>query len=145
MFPVYQREVHSNMYDPTPYWFARTLTSMIQFCSVYPLTVTLSVIWFIGLSKISFVGFLQFWAILQLISMVGLILGLSVGAAFPNSIVALNYNTFMFIVFSFGSGLYANTATSSNFLVKLASWLSPLKYACESMLRFLLQDKDESF
>jgi hypothetical protein len=49
------------------------------------------------------------------------------------------------IIFSFGAGMYANTGTSANFLVKFISWVSPLHYSCELLLRLLFEGKNEEF
>jgi hypothetical protein len=49
------------------------------------------------------------------------------------------------ILFSFGAGMYANTGKSANILVKLMSWLSPLHYSCELLLRRLFDGKNKEF
>lgn len=41
--------------------------------------------------------------------------------------------------------MYANTGTSANIIVKLMSWLSPLHYSCELLLRRLFEGKNKEF
>jgi len=49
------------------------------------------------------------------------------------------------IIYSFGSGVYANTATGANIFVRMMTWLSPLHYGTELLLRIFLKDKNEDF
>jgi ABC-type multidrug transport system permease subunit len=144
VYPVFKREVSNSMYSPTPFFFARVLISAVTFV-LYPIMVTLTVIWFLGMPTVGITGFLHFLGILSLMAFVGSALGFSLGAIFPNAFSALNVNQMVIIIFSFGAGMYANTGTSANFLVKFISWVSPLHYSCELLLRLLFEGKNEEF
>jgi hypothetical protein len=79
------------MYDPTPFFFARIFISAFTFV-LYPVMVTLTVFWFLGMPIMGINGFLQLLGILSLIAFVGSALGISIGAIFPNPFAALNVN-----------------------------------------------------
>lgn len=136
VFPVYKREVSNHMYKPTPFFFARVLISTMTFV-LYPLMVTMTVFWFLGMPVVGLHGWLTFWGILSLTALVGSALGFTLGAMFPTGFAALDVNQTLIILFSFGAGLYANTGTSANILVRLISWISPLHYSTELLLRRL--------
>lgn len=144
VYPVYQREVSNNMYRPTPFFIARVLISALTFL-LYPFMLTMTVIWFLGMPLLDFQSWCVFWGILSLVAFVGSALGLSIGAMLPNAFSALNVNQSVVIIFSFGAGLYSNTGTSANILVKFISWISPLHYSTELLLRQMLKDKNEEF
>lgn len=144
VFPVYKREVSNNMYRPTPFYIARIIASITLFI-LYPLTVTMTVIWCLGLPVMGFAGWVSFWCILMLTAFVGSVLGLAIGAVFPNPFTALNVNTMVFIMISFGGGIYVNTGSGANFLVKFISWISPLHYSVELLMRRMFEGKNEEF
>lgn len=138
VFPMFKREVSNDMYKPLPFYIARVLMSIVTYM-LYPFAVTMTVVWFLGLPQLGIVSFLSFWGILLLLALIGSAMGLTVGAVIPSPISALVINQSVILIFSFGAGLYANTGTSANILVKLISWLSPLHYGCELLLRLLLK------
>jgi hypothetical protein len=70
-------------------------------------------------------------------SFLGSALEFSLGAIFPIAFSALNVNQIVKFIFSFGAGMYANTGKSTNFLAIFLSWVSPLYYSCELLLRLL--------
>jgi hypothetical protein len=142
VFPIYKREVMNNMYRPWPYFIMRVIMSAFTFL-IYPFSITMTIIWFLGIPTLTFSYFIGFWLTMTLIALVGSALGLTVGALFPNPFTALNVNQMIIIIFTFGGGLYVNTGAGANILVRVISWISPLKYGCEMLLRKFLEGKPE--
>ena len=124
-----------------PFFGARVVTSTITFV-IYPVMMTFTVIWFLGLPVIGFFGFFSFMAILLLTGFVGCAMGLTIGAIFPDPFAAININMMVAILFSFGAGLYANTGATANIFVRLLSWLSPMHYSCILMMRRMFEGKN---
>lgn len=110
---------------------------------LYPFTVTMTVYWCLGMPDMGFLGFLAFWGILMLTALVGSVLGLAIGAIFPNPFTAVQVNTMIFIMISFGGGIYVNTGSSANFFVLILSWTSPLHYSVELLMRRMLEGKNQ--
>lgn len=134
----------NNMYRPTPFFISRVvMTALIFF--LYPFMVTMTVIWWLGLPLLSVGFFVSWWLTMTLVAFVGSALGLSLGALFPNPFTAVNMNTVIIIFFTFGAGFYANTSSTANFLVRIISWVSPLKYGCEMLFRQLLIGKPTQY
>lgn len=132
------------MYRPLPFYAARVLTSILTYM-VYPFTVTLTVVWSLGMPQVTGSIVMSFGGVLLLMALVGSAMGLSMGALVPNAMSALLINQSIILIFSFGAGLYANTSTSGNPLVRFISWISPLNYGCELLLGILFDGKDKVF
>jgi len=130
------------MYSPTPFFLAKVISSIMIFM-IYPFTLSLTVIWFLGLPVIGIEGFCTFWLILLLQALVGMAMGITMGAIIPNIMEALNANLAIIMILSFGGGFYANTGTGASLLVQLISWVSPIKYSTELLLRRFFQGKPE--
>jgi hypothetical protein len=132
------------MYGVLSYFLIRVMISLLTYC-LYPVTVTICVVWFLGLPSLTINFILLLYLKMALIGYVGCALGLSIGALFPTGTSAISINTLVLLVFSFGAGMYANTSSAANFVVKALSFVSPLKYGGELILRSLLSEKPEEF
>lgn len=79
------------MYRPLPFYAARVLTSILTYM-VYPLTVTLTVVWSLGMPQVTGSIVISFGGVLLLLALVGSTMGLSMGALVPNAMSALLIN-----------------------------------------------------
>lgn len=109
---------------------------MITF-SLYPVIVGLVSYFFFGMEG-GFWAWLEWTLILVACAYAGSFWGLMFGAFHSNEVAAVQLNLLFNIVFSFGSGLYANTGQTASLPVKLISYLSPMRYSSELLLRRLL-------
>jgi len=138
VYPVYLREVMNNMYSPAPFFFAKLLVASLSFLA-YPMTVSLTSIWLIGMPEVTWAEY--WWFVLPLFytAAIALVTGLTIGANFAHADVALNINTYVMMMFQFGGGLYVNASSAATWFVQVLSWVSPLKYSIELFLRRLLK------
>ena len=89
--PIYKREVLSNMYRPTPFFLSRVFVSALTFF-MYPLSISLTVLWFLGLGEITLSFFVRWWVSMTLFAFAGSAMGLTLGALFPNGVEAISVN-----------------------------------------------------
>lgn len=74
-----------------PFFCARIIISTITFV-IYPVMMTMAIVWFLGMPVVGFFGFFSFMAILLLTGFVGCAMGLTIGALFPDPFTAINVN-----------------------------------------------------
>ena len=91
LYPIYKREVLSNMYRPTPFFLSRVFVSALTFF-MYPLSISLTVLWFLGLAEITLSFFVRWWVSMTLFAFAGSAMGLTLGALFPNGVEAISVN-----------------------------------------------------
>lgn len=144
VFAVFKREVSNNMYKPAPFYVSRIIAAMLLYI-FYPFAVTMTVIWCLGLPVMGFAGWVSFWSILTLTAFVGSMLGLCIGACFPNQFQALTVNIMVFILISLGGGLSVNTGAGANIFVRFIFWISPMHYSVELMMRRMLEGRRKHF
>lgn len=58
-----------------------------------------------------------------------------------NEVSATQLNTLFIIMFSFGAGFYANTGEDQNFVVQFITYISPLRFTTELLMRRVLAGK----
>lgn len=134
--PIFSREVANRTYSASAYYLATSMAAMITF-SLYPVIVGLVSYFFFGMEG-GFWAWLEWTLILVACAYAGSFWGLMFGAFHSNEVAAVQLNLLFNIVFSFGSGLYANTGQTASLPVKLISYLSPMRYSSELLLRRLL-------
>ena len=135
--PIFSREVANRTYSASAYYLATSIAAIITF-SLYPVIVTATGFFFFGIQPTSFGSFCEWLLILLACAYAGSFWGLMFGAFNQNETAAVQLNLLFNIVFSFGSGIYANTGSSASLPVKLISYLSPMRYSSELLLRRLL-------
>ena len=80
------------------------------------------------------------WAfILSLTALAGVLIGLFIGAFCDEKKSAVIVLQACMIILNFGAGALANTGEGANFIVKFLSWISPVKYATELLMRRILK------
>lgn len=141
IYPVYKREISNNMYSPTASYFARcTVASMTFF--FYPFLLTLCSIWFYDLQYMGIKGFCEWWGILTLTAFVGSSFGMTLGCVLPTGNAAQNSASLFVNMFAMGAGFLANAANNANWFVLGLSYISPLHFSCELLLRRILAGRD---
>lgn len=71
----------------------------------------------------------------------GFSFGMMLGTIIDDENSAVSTNLLFGMLFSLGGGMYANTGESSNLLIKLIGWVSPMRYSSELLLRRILIEK----
>lgn len=128
------------MYKPTSFYLGIVASSTICFL-FYPIIVSLVSFWMFGLDSHSFASFLEWTTILTMEATAGFAFGMMLGTIIDDSNAAISTNLLFGMLFSLGGGMYANTGESSNFLIKLIGWVSPMRYSSELLMRRILVDK----
>ena len=65
------------------------------------------------------------------------------GCILPKFDIAQIVAELFVIMFGMGAGFLQNTSNNSNILIQFLSWVSPMHYACELMLRRILEGRSE--
>ena len=78
---------------------------------------------------------LNYMAALSCVAYCGNFLGLMFGCLTNNAEAALGTANLFVMMSGFGAGLFANTGSGANWFVTFLSWISPLRYGCEIIMR----------
>jgi hypothetical protein len=138
--PIFTREVSNHMYSSTAYYLSTTVASILTFL-FYPVVVSIVSFWMFGLDDSSFVALLWWTAILTMTAASGFSFGLMLGTFISNENAAIQTNLLFAMLFSFGGGMYANTGDGANPLIKAISYISPVRFSSELLLRRILYEK----
>jgi hypothetical protein len=141
-YPVFKREVSNNMYKVTPYFLAMNLVSLMSFW-FYPVLCTLFTFYAYSLPVHTIQALFGWMGALTLVSFCGSAFGMMWGCILTNEITALMLNQMCVVLFNMGSGMMVNTGSSSNYVIKALSWISPLHYSVELLMYRLLDGKNE--
>lgn len=126
------------MYGVSAYFLSKTLISILVFL-IYPILVSLAMVFLIGLQTLSFLVVLKWFAILLSITLLGNGFGIMWGAIFKTPEIAMQVNTTCLLMFQLGAGLYVNIGSAStNPLMRVLSTISPLNYGCDLIFNMLL-------
>jgi hypothetical protein len=135
--PLYVREVSNKMYSPAAYFLAAWLASTMNLL-FYPVLCASINFWFLGFNDTSIYNFLNWVAIVVIVGVSGSSFGFMFGCILDNEQQGLLVTNLIFTVFQFGGGLFASLGPGANEVVKVIGWVSPFRYACEKMLRVML-------
>lgn len=138
--PMLNREVQNHMYRSMSFYWSAIFASTLSFL-FYPVIVSIVSFWFYGLDDSGFVAFLNWTAALTLTATCGFTFGMMLGAIVGEQNAAIQTNLLFGMVFSFGGGMYANTGTGANPLIRALSFISPIRPASELLLRAILKEK----
>ena len=82
------------------------------------------------------------WAfLLSLTALAGVLIGLFIGAFCDEKKSAVIVLQVCLIILNAGAGFLVNTGEGANFIIKFLSWISPVKYATEILMRRILKDE----
>lgn len=129
------------MYKVTPYFLAMNCVSLLSFW-FYPVIVTVCTFYGFGMPVTTFTALFGWMGALTLVSFCGSAFGMMWGCILTNEITALLLNQLCVVLFNMGSGMMVNTGSSSNFVIKALSWISPLHYCVELLMYRLLDGKN---
>ena len=107
----------------------------------YPIVVSLTSFYFFDLPKSSFGSMLDWMFICVLSALAGGFWGFAFGSFMKNEVVATQLNLLFLILFSFGAGFYANTGSGANFVVDAITYISPMRFSTELLMRRALSGK----
>lgn len=79
--------------------------------------------------------------ILTLTAFAGGFWGFTFGTLMKNEVAATQMNMLFLIMFSFGAGFYANTGAQANFVVQAITYISPMRYSTELLMRRVVAGK----
>ena len=128
------------MYSTTAYYLSNA-TSIITLFIAYPICVTLSSFFFYRLDESSIGAMFDWMYVLLLTAFAGGFWGFMFGSIMKSEVMATQLNMLALIVFSFGGGFYANTGDGQNYIVQLISYVSPIRYSTELLLRRVVAGK----
>lgn len=138
--PIYNREKANNMYQATSYFLAMWATSALSFIA-YPFLAATMSFYYLGFENSNFTNYLQWLLVILVMALSGSSFGFMFGCLLDDEMSALMINQACILAFNFGSGLFASN-NGANFVIKFLAWISPFRYASESMMRTFLKDKD---
>ena len=75
----------------------------------------------------------------------GCYFGLIFGIVCRDVIMAQNLINAAIMILNFGAGLLANTGTGANWLIRFISWISPVRYGAELVMRRVLAGEPSWF
>ena len=132
--PIFKREISNNMYSVHAYWMSM-VTRAILTTWIYPVLLTITSFFWSDLPASSAADMFNYMACLACVAVCGNFFGLMMGAAFDIPEVALGLANLYAMISGFGAGLFANTGDGANWFVTFLSWISPLRYGCEILMR----------
>ena len=138
--PLFVREVSNRMYSGTPYYLALATSSVFTFV-LYPIVASIPSFYFFELEESSIESLLNWMGILMLCAISGAFWGYALGTLVEADSTATSANMLSIMVFCYGAGIYANTAAGANLVVQILSYISPIRYSCELLLRRVLAGK----
>lgn len=130
------------MYNPSSFYLSTCAASTLTFL-MYPLIVSAVSFGLFRIDDHSFTTFLEWTAILLLQATAGFSFGMMLGTIISAENSAINSNLMCVMFFSFGGGMYANTGMDSNYLIRAISYISPIRFSSELLLRILMRKKEE--
>jgi len=139
---VFKREISNTMYKVTPYFLAINCVALLSFW-FYPVITTSCIFYGLGLRVQSARAFFDWMGTLTLTAFCGSAFGMIWGCSLTSPIPGLALNQLCVALFSMGSGMLVNTGSSSSYLIKFLSWISPLHYSLELLMYRLLDGRNE--
>ena len=139
--PIFIREVSNRMYGTTAYYLSMATATATMFI-LYPIVVTISSFFFFDFDEGGFGAMMDWMFILSLTAIAGGFWGFTFGTFMKNEVAATQLNMLFLIMFSFGAGFYANTGNGANIVVQLITYISPMRYSTELLLRRVVAGKD---
>ena len=128
------------MYAATPYYLALATSSVLTFV-LYPIVASFTSFYFFGLEESSVESLLTWMAILMLCAISGAFWGYALGTFVEADSTATSANMLSIMFFCYGAGIYVNMATGANAVVRTLSYISPIRYSCELLLRRVVAGK----
>lgn len=125
------------MYKPSSFYFSIIVASIFSFL-FYPFIVSTVSFWMFGLDNHSFTSYLYWTLVLTLEAFCGFSFGMMLGTIINQENTAISTNLLFAMLLSFGGGMYANTGKGANPIIKAISYVSPIRYSSELLMRRIL-------
>ena len=108
---------------------------------LYPIVATLTAFYFFKFDE-STAGALLTWMWIQMLTAIsGGFFGFSLGSVMKNEVTATQMNMLFLMMFCFGGGIYVNVGEGVNYFVKAITYISPMRYTTELLMRRVLASK----
>ena len=128
------------MYRTSPYYLALATSSVFTFV-MYPLAASLTSFYFFELEESSVESLFTWMGILMLSAVAGAFWGYAMGTFVEVDSTAIQTNMLSIMIFCYGAGIYVNTGPSASIVTKVLSYISPMRYSSELLMRRILAGK----
>jgi len=108
----------------------------------YPIIVGLCSFWFLDFRDNSVGNAFRYVGIDVLLALVGITLGFLVGTFIKKDTSAILVLTAVIITMGLGGGVFVKVTSESNLFIKCITWVSPMRYGNEMLLRTMVFDRD---
>ena len=132
--PIFQRELSNHMYSVSAYWLA-TWTRAVLCAWFYPVILVTCSFFFFEFEDHSAADLFNYMAACSAVCYSGQALGLFFGSVTSNAEVAMGIANLFAMIAGFGAGCFSNTGSDANPVITFLSWVSPLRYGCELLMR----------
>ena len=82
--------------------------------------------------------------IMYFVGLAGSFWGFMIGSFAKNEVSAVQINLVCLYLFSFGGGFYANTGANENYVVEALTYISPVRFSSELLMRRVLAGREET-
>jgi ABC-type multidrug transport system permease subunit len=130
--PCFLREVHNNMYGPSPYFWAK-ITSELPFSLAQPITFGSIVYYVIGLNDINASYFFTFLLIVIITYNAAQGYALVISAGFSDKQLAVTLTPVLIIPFMLFAGFFV-AASSIPYFLRFFEYISIFKYGYNALL-----------
>lgn len=107
---------------------------------VYPIIVGLCSFWFLEFRDNSIGNAFRYVGIDILLALVGITLGFLIGTYVKKDTSAILVLTAVIITMGLGAGVFVKVTPDSNWFIKGMTWISPMRYGNELLLRTMVFD-----
>ena len=127
---MFEREISNHMYTSSAYYLANVVSIFVTLW-VHPVIGGTVVFYFFKLEADSFGDLMYYLAGLLMISLCGRMLGLAVGCAFKEPLLAMQVGGLFCMILTDTGGCFANVGSGASHIVKTLSYISPVRYSAE--------------
>ena len=130
--PVIMREINSGYYNILPYYLSKMIIEIPM--QLIITLITMTIIYWLCLFQKKFTKYITFIGIVELGSLCGLSIGISIATAAKNINVALSFAPFILIPLILFSGLLINSGEIPPYFIWI-QYLSPIKYMYQEVYK----------
>ena len=109
---------------------------------IYPIVVGLCSFWFLDFKDNTIGNAMRYVGIDILLALVGITLGFLIGTYVKKDTSAILVLTAVIITMGLGGGVFVKVTSDSNLFIKCITWISPMRYGNEMLLRTMLFEKE---
>ena len=125
------------MYTSTAFFMATATASLLTFF-LYPVISTLTSFYWFELDNGDFHHMLDWMSVLILTAFAGSLWGFALGTFVKSEVTAIHINLMFAFFYNFGGGFVANLKEGQNIVIKGISYISPMRYSSELLMRRII-------